>query len=59
MSVRTRVVGRVERGGTVGTALQAEVPGGKALHYGIDLVQWMVAWYVQAEQELEAGGGAG
>ena len=31
----------------------------KALHYGVDLVQWMVDWYVKAEQELEGGGGAG
>ena len=29
----------------------------KALHYGVDLVQWMVDWYVKAEQELETGGG--
>src|SRR5207302_8253108 len=27
---------------------------GKALHYGIDLVQWMVDWYAQAERELAA-----
>ena len=26
----------------------------KALHYGIDLVQWMVDWYAQAERDLEA-----
>jgi DNA-binding PadR family transcriptional regulator len=29
----------------------------KALHYGIDLIGWMVDWYARAEQELEAGGG--
>jgi len=26
----------------------------KALHYGIDLVQWMVDWYTQAERDLSA-----
>ena len=25
----------------------------KALRYGIDLVQWMVDWYAQAERDLE------
>ena len=29
----------------------------KALHYGIDLVQWMVGWYEQAERELESRAG--
>jgi DNA-binding PadR family transcriptional regulator len=27
----------------------------KTLRYGIDLVQWMVDWYAQAERELDAG----
>lgn len=29
----------------------------KALHYGIDLIQWMVDWYAKTEQEMDLGAG--
>jgi DNA-binding PadR family transcriptional regulator len=30
---------------------------GKTLHYGVAMVEWMIAWYEQAERELAAGAG--